>query len=139
MEEIKMYTEKTIKHFRSPKFAGEIKDADAVGEVGNARCGDVMKMFLKVKDGVIKKIKFQTYGCIAAIASSDVMCELAIGKTVDDALKISFKDVIKELDDLPQIKQHCSVLGTAALKKAIENYKKKLNKKYLKSDFFDKL
>ena len=120
-----MYTEKTIKHFRDPKFAGEMKDADAVGEVGNARCGDVMKMFIKVKDGKIEDIKFQTYGCIAAIASSDVMCELAIGKTVDEALKITFKDVIKELDDLPQIKYHCSVLGTAALKKAIQNYKEK--------------
>lgn len=119
-----MYTEKTIKHFRSPKFAGEMKDADAVGEVGNRRCGDVMKMFIKVENEVIKDIKFQTYGCIAAIASSDAMCELAKGKTLDDALKITFKDVVKELDDLPQIKFHCSVLGTAALKKAIENYKK---------------
>ena len=119
-----MYTEKTIKHFREPKFAGEIKDADAVGEVGNVRCGDVMKMFIKVKNGIIKDIKFQTYGCIAAIASSDAMCELAVGKTLDEAIKITFKDVVKELDDLPQIKYHCSVLGTAALKKAIENYKK---------------
>jgi len=120
-----MYTEKTIRHFREPKFAGEMKDADAVGEVGNVRCGDVMKMFLKVENNVIKDIKFQTYGCIAAIASSDVMCELALGKTLDEASKITFKDVINELDDLPQIKYHCSVLGTAALKKAIENYNKK--------------
>ena len=123
-----MYTEKTIKHFRNPKFAGEMKDADAVGEVGNVKCGDVMKMFLKVENNVIKDIKFQTYGCIAAIASSDAMCELALGKTLDDALKITFKDVIRELDDLPQIKFHCSVLGTAALKKAIEDYKKKSGK-----------
>ena len=122
-----MYTEKTIKHFRNPKFAGEMKDADAVGEVGNRRCGDVMKMFIKVEKDVIKDIKFQTYGCIAAIASSDAMCELAKGKTLDDALKITFKDVVKELDDLPQIKFHCSVLGTATLKKAIENYQKKKN------------
>ena len=86
-----MYTEKTIKHFRNPKFAGEIKDADAVGEVGNMKCGDVMKMFLKVEDGVIKDIKFQTYGCIAAIASSDAMCELALGKTLDDAFKDNFQ------------------------------------------------
>ncbi len=122
-----MYTEKTIKHFRKPKFAGEMKNPDAIGEVGNARCGDVMKMFIKVENGIIKDIKFQTYGCIAAIASSDVMCELAIGKTLDDALKITFKDVVKELDNLPQIKQHCSVLGTAALKKAIQNYKEKVD------------
>jgi|TARA_Y100000310_G_scaffold130175_1_gene129371 nitrogen fixation NifU-like protein len=123
-----MYTEKTIKHFRSPKFAGEMKNPDAVGEVGNVRCGDVMKMFIKVENNIIKDIRFQTYGCIAAIASSDAMCELAIGKTLDDALKITFKDVVKQLDDLPQIKQHCSVLGTAALKKAIQNYKKRMSK-----------
>ena len=123
-----MYTEKTIKHFRSPKFAGEMKNPDAVGEVGNVRCGDVMKMFIKVENNIIMDIRFQTYGCIAAIASSDAMCELAIGKTLDDALKITFKDVVKQLDDLPQIKQHCSVLGTAALKKAIQNYKKRMSK-----------
>ena len=120
-----MYSKKTIDHFKKPKFAGEIKNADAVGQVGNIKCGDVMKIFLKVKDGVIKDIKFQTYGCIAAIASTDVICELAKGKTLEEAEKITYKDILKELGDLPMIKYHCSVLGTQALKKAIENYKKK--------------
>ena len=123
-----MYSKKTIDHFKKPKFAGEMKNADAVGEVGNIKCGDVMKMFLKVKDGVIKDIKFQTYGCIAAIAASDVMCKLAKGKTLEEASKITYKDVLKELGDLPMIKYHCSVLGTQALKKAIEEYRKKTGK-----------
>ena len=120
-----MYTEKTIKHFRDPKFSGEIKDADGIGEVGNRKCGDVLKIFIKVKDNVIEDIKFLTYGCIAAIASSDAMCELAKGKTLEEAEKITFKDIINKLDDLPQIKFHCSVLGTGALKKAIEDYRGK--------------
>ncbi len=122
------YTKKTIEHFKKPKFAGEMKNPDAVGEVGNIKCGDVMKIFLKVEDDIIKKVKFQTYGCIAAIAASDAMCEIVKGKKLDDALKITYKDINKELGDLPLIKYHCSVLGTQALKKAIENYKKK-NKK----------
>ena len=123
-----MYSKKTIGHFKNPKHAGEMKDADAVGEVGNIKCGDVMKMFIKVKDDVITDVKFQTYGCIAAIAASDVMCDLAIGKKLNDALKITYKDILKELGDLPLIKYHCSVLGTQSLKKAIENYRKKHNK-----------
>ena len=128
-----MYTKKTIDRFRQPKFARKMKSPSGVGEVGNVRCGDVMKLFIKVgknKEGkeFIKDVSFLTYGCIAAIASSDAMCELAIGKTLDDALKITFKDVINQLDDLPQIKFHCSVLGTAALKKAIENYRKRYAK-----------
>ena len=123
-----MYSKKTVDHFKNPKFAGEMKNPDAVGEVGNVKCGDVMKMFLKVKGDVITDIKFQTYGCIAAIAASDMMCQLAKGKKLDDALKITYKDITKELGDLPLIKVHCSVLGTQALKKAIENYKNK-NKK----------
>ena len=123
-----MYSKKTIKHFKKPKFAGEMKNADAVGEVGNIKCGDVMKIFLEVKNGIIKNIKFQTYGCIAAIASTDVICELAKGKTLEEAEKITYKDILKELGDLPMIKYHCSVLGTQALKKAIENYRKKTSK-----------
>ena len=120
-----MYSKKTIESFRNPKFAGEIKNPDAIGEVGNMRCGDIMKIFLKVKDNIITDIKFQTYGCIAAIASSDAMCELAKGKTLSEALKITHNDIIKKLGDLPTIKIHCSVLGSKALKKAIENYRKK--------------
>lgn len=118
-----MYSKKTIEHFRNPKFAGEIKNPDAVGEVGNPMCGDVMKIFLKIKDNTIKDISFQTYGCIAAIASSDAMCKLVKGKKLNKALKITPKDIVKELGILPKIKIHCSVLGTQALQKAIKNYK----------------
>jgi len=122
------YSKKTINRFRNPKFAGEIKNPDAVGQVGNVKCGDVMKIFLKVKDDKVKDIKFQTYGCIAAIAASDAMCELVKGKTLTAALKLTAKDITKKLGDLPNIKVHCSILGTKALKDAIENYKKKREK-----------
>ena len=124
-----MYSKKTIDHFKNPKFSGEMKNPDAIGEVGNVKCGDVMKMFLKVKDGIIRDIKFQTYGCIAAIAASDVMCELVKGKTIEEAEKLTYKDITNALGELPMVKVHCSVLGTQALKKAIENYKKKSNSK----------
>jgi len=119
-----MYSEKVLRHFKNPKFAGEIKNPDAVGQVGNPRCGDVMKIFLKVKGNIIKDIKFKTFGCIAAIAASDMMCELAKGKTIEDALKIKPDDIVKGLGKMPVIKYHCSILGTQALKKAIENYKR---------------
>jgi len=118
------YSKKTLKRFKSPKFAGEIKNPDAVGQEGNPICGDVMKIFLKVKNDIIKDIKFQTFGCIAAIASSDMMCELAKGKTIDEALKIKPQDIVKGLGKMPPIKYHCSILGTKALRKAIENYKR---------------
>ena len=118
-----MYSKETIERFRNPKNTGEIPNADAVGEVGNMKCGDVMKIYLKVEKNKIKDIKFQTYGCMAAIASSDMLCELAKGKTLDEALNIKFSDITKGLGELPHIKIHCSVLGTHALKKAIENYK----------------
>jgi len=121
-----VYTKKTLQRFQNPKFTGEIKNPDAVGEVGNVKCGDIMKVFIKVDDKcIIKDIKFQTYGCVAAIAASDAMCELAKGKTVDDALKITAKDITKKLGNLPIIKVHCSVLGTKALQKAIENFKRR--------------
>jgi nitrogen fixation NifU-like protein len=121
-----MYSKKAIDYFRNPKHAGEMKNPDAVGKVGNIRCGDVMKIFLKIDKGVIKDIKFLTYGCIGAIASSEAMCRLAKGKKIGEALKITYKDIMEELGgDLPPLKVHCSVLGRDALKKAIENYKKK--------------
>lgn len=120
-----MYTKKVLKHFTRPKNAGCMKNADGVGEAGNARCGDVLRVYIKVKDNKIVDAKFQTYGCVAAIASSDVLCDLVKGKTVDEALKISNKDIVKALGGLPGIKVHCSVLGSTALKKAIEDYKKK--------------
>jgi nitrogen fixation protein NifU and related proteins len=120
-----MYSDTTIDHFRNPRHAGEMKDADAIGEEGNMKCGDVLKVFLKVEKDVIKDMTFQTYGCIAAIASSDMVCEMAIGKSLDDSLKISPKDVAEKLGTLPPVKFHCSVLGMAALKNAVLNYRKK--------------
>jgi len=118
-----MYSKETIERFKNPKNVGEIKNPDAVGEVGNMKCGDVMKIYLKVKNGRIQDIKFQTYGCMAAIAASDVLCELAKDKTLKEASRITFEEITKELGNLPPIKVHCSVLGTKALKKAIENLK----------------
>ncbi|MFC1728448.1 iron-sulfur cluster assembly scaffold protein [Nanoarchaeota archaeon] len=123
-----MYSEKVMEHFQNPKYVGEIEDADGIGEVGNIKCGDVMKLFIKVEDGIIKDIKFKTFGCVAAIAASDALCELAKGKSVDEALKITDKDIAEYLGSLPAIKVHCSVLGKEALQKAIEDYKKKKEK-----------
>jgi NifU-like protein involved in Fe-S cluster formation len=121
------YNKKVLKRFLKPKFSGEIKNPSAVGVVGNAACGDIMKVFLKVdknKNGEekIKDIKFKTMGCVAAIASSDAVCEIAKGKTLREALKITRKDIIKKVGNLPQIKHHCSILGEEALQKAIKNY-----------------
>lgn len=120
-----MYSKETLARFKKPKFAGEMKDADGVGQLGNVRCGDVLKIYIKVEKDRIKDIRFQTYGCVAAIAASDMMCELAKGKKIEDALKIKYEDIIKRLGDLPQIKYHCSVLSTEALKKAIDDYRSK--------------
>lgn len=123
-----MYSQKVLDHFKSPKHAGEIKEPDGVGEMGNVNCGDVMKVFIKVKDDRIVDASFHTYGCAAAIASSDVLCELVIGKTIDAAAKITNKDIANQLGGLPVEKLHCSVLGMQTLRKAIEDYKKKQNK-----------
>jgi nitrogen fixation NifU-like protein len=122
-----MYSKKVVERFQNPKFAGEMKNADAVGEEGNPRCGDVMRIYLKVEKDRIKDIKFQTYGCIAAIACSDALCELAKGKILKQAKSITYEDIIKKLDFLPTIKIHCSVLGRKALLEAIKNYEKKNN------------
>ncbi len=125
-----MYTKKVMKQFRKPKNFGEMKNADAVGIVGNPNCGDVMKIYLKIgkrKDGkeIIKDIKFQTMGCIAAIATSSIVTELAKGKTLEEAKKISNEDVAKALGGLPPIKMHCSNLAADALRKAIDKWEKK--------------
>lgn len=120
-----MYTEKVMKHFRNPKNMGSIRDADAVGEAGNPVCGDIMKIYLKVKDNKIKEIKFETLGCPAAIATTSVLTTLAKGKTLGEAKKISWKDTADSLGGLPPVKMHCSNLATEALKAAIENYSKK--------------
>jgi len=127
------YSKKALDYFRTPKFAGEIKDADGVGEVGNMKCGDVMKLFIKVKDDKIVDIKFLTYGCIGAISSSEAMCKLVKGKTITEALKITHQDIVAELESMPVIKVHCSVLGRQALGKAIEDYNKKRGLKNEKS------
>ena len=120
-----MYTEKVMDHFMNPRNMGEMDDADGVGEVGNPTCGDMMKLYIKVEKGILKDIKFQTFGCGAAIATSSMITEMAIGKTLDEALALNRDDVTKELDGLPPIKLHCSNLAADALKAAIEDYKKK--------------
>lgn len=128
-----MYTKKVMEHFLNPKNVGEIKNASGVGEVGNIVCGDVMKLYIKVEKNKITDIKFKTLGCAAAIATSSVITELAKNKSIEDALKISEKDVIKFLGGLPPVKVHCSLLSVDALREAIYNYLKK-NKKYIPKD-----
>ncbi|MBU2590264.1 MAG: iron-sulfur cluster assembly scaffold protein [Nanoarchaeota archaeon] len=120
-----MYGKKVMKHFTNPKNAGCLKNADGVGEVGNVRCGDILRLYIKVKDNKIINAKFKTYGCVAAIASSDILCDMAKGKTLEEAEKITNKDIVEQLGDLPSIKVHCSVMGASALKKAIEDYRNK--------------
>lgn len=122
-----MYTNKILNRFSKPKFSGEIKNADGIGEVGNVKCGDIMRIFIKVKDDKISDIKFKTYGCVAAIASTDFLCEIVKGMNLDDALKVSHSDIVKKMGNVPSIKIHCSVLAHDALKEAIEDYKKKKN------------
>lgn len=120
-----MYNEKIMKRFSNPQFAGELADADAVGEVGNVKCGDIMRVYIKVKDNRIADIRFKTYGCVTAIGASDFLCEIAKGKTLEEAEKITSKDVVAKMGEVPMIKIHCSVLAQDALKKAIEEYRKK--------------
>ena len=120
------YNKEVLKRFTNPKHFGEVKNAEGVGQVGNMKCGDIMKVSFKLdKDRKIKDIKFQTFGCVSAIASSDALCELALGLTVDEARKITNQDILKKLKGLPNIKLHCSVLGAEALKEAIKNYENK--------------
>jgi nitrogen fixation NifU-like protein len=120
-----MYSEKVMEHFRNPRNVGEIEAADGVGEIGNPVCGDMMTFYVKVKDGRLADVKFKTFGCGAAIAVSSMVSEMAIGKTVEEALKITNADVAKELGGLPPNKLHCSNLGADALHKAIEDYRKR--------------
>jgi nitrogen fixation protein NifU and related proteins len=120
------YSKEVMKRFTSPKNFGEIKDADGIGEVGNPRCGDTMRLYIKVdKKEKIKEIKFHTLGCAAAIAASDIACDLIKGKTLKEALKIDYKKIVKELGDLPLPKIHCSVLARQGIRAAIENYYEK--------------
>jgi nitrogen fixation NifU-like protein len=122
-----MYTEKVMDHFSNPRNIGEIENADGVGEVGNPVCGDMMSFYINVKDNKIAEIKFKTFGCVAAIAVSSMVTEMALGKTLDEAKKITKKSVAESLDGLPKEKMHCSNLGADALVKAIEDFENKLS------------
>jgi len=122
-----MYSEKVLDHFRNPRNVGEIENADGVGEVGNPRCGDIMKMYLKIEDGVIVDAKFKTFGCGSAIASSSMATEMIKGKTIEEAMNVTNKAVAEALDGLPPIKMHCSVLAEQAIKAALLDYSKKNN------------
>ena len=118
-----IYTDKVMDHFRNPRNVGEIEDANGVGEVGNAKCGDIMKIYLKVEDNIIKDVKFKTFGCGSAIASSSMATEMIKGKTLDEAWELSNKAVAEALDGLPPVKMHCSVLAEEAIHKAINDYR----------------
>ncbi len=117
-----LYSEKVMDHFRNPRNLGKMDDADGIGEVGNAKCGDIMKMYIKVKDGIIEDVKFNTFGCGSAIASSSMATEMIKGKSIDDALELSNKAVVEALDGLPTQKIHCSVLAEEAVKAAVKDY-----------------
>ncbi|HOP74697.1 MAG TPA: Fe-S cluster assembly scaffold protein NifU [Bacillota bacterium] len=118
-----MYTEKVMDHFQNPRNVGELSDANGIGEVGNATCGDIMKIYIKVEDNRIVDIKFKTFGCGAAIATSSMVTEMVKGKTIEEALQVTNKAVAEALDGLPPAKMHCSNLAADALHKAIENYR----------------
>jgi len=124
-----VYSEKVMDHFANPRNVGEIPDADGIGKVGNPQCGDVMWLYIKVKDGILTDIKFKTFGCGAAIATSSMITELARGKTIEEAKKISRQDVADSLEGLPPTKMHCSNLAADALREAIKDYESKLAQK----------
>jgi len=123
-----MYTEKVMDHFANPRNVGEIENANGVGEVGNAKCGDIMRIYLDVENDIIKDVKFKTFGCGAAIATSSMVTEMVMGKTLDEALKISNDAVAEALDGLPPAKMHCSNLAADALHEAIKDYLQKKGK-----------
>ena len=117
-----LYTETVMDHFMNPRNVGEIPDADGVGEVGNAKCGDIMKMYLKVRDNIIEDVKFETFGCGSAIASSSMATEMVKGKTIDEALAVTNRQVVDALGGLPAHKLHCSVLAEESIKAAVKDY-----------------
>ena len=125
-----LYSEKVMDHFRNPRNIGEMENPDAVGEVGNAKCGDIMRMYLKIDNGIITDVKFMTFGCGSAIATSSMATELIKGKPIEEALELSNKAVVEALDGLPAHKLHCSVLAEEAVKAAIKNYYDKNNIDY---------
>lgn len=130
-----LYSEKVMDHFRNPRNVGEIKDADGIGEVGNAKCGDIMRMYIKVKNDIIEDVKFMTFGCGSAIATSSIATEMIKGKTISKALELSNKAVVEALDGLPAHKIHCSVLAEEAVKAAVKDYYDKNNIEYDKAKF----
>ncbi len=122
-----MYSEKVMEHFMNPRNVGEIENADGIGQVGNPKCGDIMKMYLKIENDVIVDVKFKTFGCGSAIASSSMATELIKGKTIKEAMQLTNKAVADALDGLPPVKMHCSVLAEQAIKSALYDYSKKNN------------
>ncbi len=124
-----LYSDKVMDHFRNPRNVGIIEDANGIGEVGNAMCGDIMKMYLKIEDDIIKDVKFETFGCGSAIASSSMATELIKGKPVEEAMELTNKAVAEALDGLPDYKMHCSVLAEEAIQAALEDYRKKQEQK----------
>ncbi|MCD8020770.1 MAG: Fe-S cluster assembly scaffold protein NifU [Clostridiales bacterium] len=131
-----LYSEKVMDHFQNPRNVGKMDDADGIGEVGNAKCGDIMKMYIKVDDdGIISDVKFNTFGCGSAIASSSMATEMIKGKPIDEALELSNKAVVEALDGLPAYKLHCSVLAEEAVKAAVKDYYDKNDIEYDKAKF----
>jgi len=132
-----LYSEKVMDHFRNPRNLGKLEDADGIGEVGNAKCGDIMKMYIKVADGIITDVKFNTFGCGSAIATSSMATEMIKGKKLDDALELTNKAVVEALDGLPAHKIHCSVLAEEAVKAAVKEYYEKNKIPYDTEKFCD--
>ena len=132
-----LYSEKVMDHFRNPRNTGSIEDADGIGEVGNAKCGDIMKIYLKIEDDMIEDVKFETFGCGSAIAASSMATEMIKGKPVADALKLTNKAVVEALDGLPPHKIHCSVLAEEAIKAALKDYYDKHGIAYDSREFPD--
>ena len=132
-----LYSEKVMDHFKNPRNVGEIENADGIGEVGNVKCGDIMKIYIKVEDGILTDVKFKTFGCGSAIASSSMATEMIKGKSIEDALELTNKAVVEALDGLPAHKVHCSVLAEEAVKAAIKDYYEKNGIEYDKSKFCD--
>ena len=130
-----MYSEKVMDHFAHPRNVGELPDANGVGEVGNPKCGDIMRMYLKIENGIIKDVKFLTFGCGAAIATSSMATELIKGKPIEEALQLSNKAVVEALDGLPAHKIHCSVLAEEAVRAAVKDYYDKNGIAYNPDDF----
>ncbi len=129
------YSEKVMEHFVNPHNVGKLEDADGIGEVGNAKCGDIMKMYLKIENDIITDVKFNTYGCASAIATSSIATDMIKGQPLSEALKLTNKAVVEALDGLPAVKIHCSVLAEQAIKAAVKDYYDKNGIEYNADDF----